>query len=228
MVITPVGTGTQKVVTLKNVVMPSMPSLQFKSNETLIGSCSFLALGENNVDWSGANSLYQIADGAAAVFTAFDINDIVTRGYEVMWFDGDGTYTGFAPFQAQEGVQIDFDVATTPFSIDSVGQIDFRLNSVGARATAIPVGPTEAQLTQAQKLQGTGAYRGGAADSIVSDFAIRNSESEYVWFTLHNASLVDANIGYGQRGRHGPCVWEVNRQVSGGVLSPVFTIATPE
>lgn len=222
MVITPLS-GTA-AITLKAAILTKMPQLIFSATKSRMGSVEFMCLGGLDDDWSVVSSLFSIASPGAPNLSGYTPGDLITCGVEAIWYDNDVTYAGFDPFESEDGFVVDFDLRLKPYSLDSRGIIDYRMDGLDVTVTATPVGPTVAQVLTAMGLQGSGAKRGRASTDIMSDFIIKDGEAEATIFTAHNMSLNAAPHGYGQRGRHGPLVWRSNRTLASNTLSPAFTI----
>lgn len=220
LVITPLsGTGP---ITFKNACVSALPSLTFRATETILGEVEFMVLGMNDTDWSTADSLIAVGSAAAADVSAFSLPDIITKGYEAAW--AATGLTTFAAFEGKEGFKVDFNYQTDPIEIDSVGIIDYRFKGVDVTVTCIPVGPSEADAIVALGIQGAGMKRGAAPTSL-ADFIIKDGETEATVFTAKNMNLSNAEIGYGQRLRHGNFTWKSNRIVSGTSIAAPFVIA---
>lgn len=204
--------GTQIVV--HNAAVTSMPNLRLGVTQTLQGEMTFTGLLKNNTDPSNAAAYYTISSVAYPGDTGFAIADIKTLAYSSAW----GASAPWDDFLTEAGWEVAFDLQLAPKIVDGLGTVGMSLQSLAVTASAIPVGPTEAEVLAAMQATGTlGASISTANDLVVSATGI--------YFALSNAGIQESELGFGsERKRIGTTTWMATRSVTGGTLDPLYII----
>lgn len=202
-------------LTVPNAALTAMPSLRLGVGNTIQGSVTFTGLLKNSTAPEAAGAYYAIASEAYPGDTGYATSDIKTLAYASAW--GSSPWDSFL---TQEGWEIAFGLQLAPQMVDGCGTVDMSLQALTVSATAIPVGPTLAQLhTAMHQNVALGTSMATANDLIVS--------ASGVYFSLANAGLIDMNAAWGsQAKRLGACQWQAHRTVTAGVADPLFYIGT--
>lgn len=203
-------------VTVVNAAITTMPSLRLGVAQTIQGNCVFTGLLKNNADPSAAGAYYTIATEAYPGDAGFSVADIKTLAYASAW----GAAAPWSAFNTEGGWEISFGLQTAAQAVDGLGTVDMTLQGLDVTATAIPVGPSEADVLSAMKIQGAlGSSIATANDLTVSATGVH--------VIVRKAGMVDADLGYGPtRKRIGRCQWIATRSVTGGTPDPLFYVGT--
>jgi hypothetical protein len=202
-------------LTVPNAAVTKMPNLRLGVAQTLQGSVTFTGLLKNSTAPEAAGAYYVIDASAYPGDTGWSRADIKTLAYDSAW--GSSPWDSFL---TQEGWEIEFDLQLAAQMVDGLGTPDMSLQELTVKATAIPVGPTLAQLHAAMH-QNTafGSSMATANDLIIS--------ASGVYVSLLNAGLIDMNAAWGSEAKRlGACQWQANRTVTAGVPDPLFYIGT--
>jgi hypothetical protein len=203
-------------LTVPNASLTSMPALRLGVGKTLQGNVTFTGLLKNSTAPEAAGAYYAIASESYPGDTGWATSDIKTLAYASAW----GGSAPWDAFLTQEGWEIAFGLQLSPQMVDGCGTVDMSLQALTVTATAIPVGPSLAQLhTAMHENLALGSSMASANDLIVS--------ATGVYFSLANAGLIDMQAAWGsQSKRLGACQWQANRTVTTGVADPLFFIGT--
>jgi hypothetical protein len=216
-----------KSFTFNNVALTRMPSIFFHPLRTMTGPVEFTALGPDNKEWDAvlaADQLFTISDLTAPTFADFTESDILTRPYSIAW--APSGITGFNPFETEEGFQVDFELDLVPKGVSSDGIIDYRFRNLIVTARCNPVGPTEAELTAALRLQGTGAGRGRSLSAVMADMIVTDKTTDTEVFRAKNMALASSQMVHGDiANRHASSVWRSQRKITAGVPDAWFVVA---
>lgn len=198
-----------------NSAITSMPSIRLGVAQTIQGSVTFTCLLANNTDPTNAAAYYTQSSVAYPGDTGFDVADILTKAYSSAW--------GAAPwdsFLTEEGWEFEFDLTLADKMVDGLGTVGMSLQSLVARATAIPVGPSEADSIAA--MQSTAAL--GASIATSDDLIV---QATGVYVKIANAGLQEHDLGFGsERKRLGPHTWMATRTVTTGTPDALFYVGT--
>ncbi len=201
-------------ITLHNVALTKMPSINAKSKETLWGDVEFEAFPKNGVDRTTANSVMTV-DTAAFSDTGFDPAEIITQPYALTW--------GAAPWAAiytKSGITIEPSLNLAAVEDDASGIISRRITSLGFTAKAQPMGIDFASLLTKLNLQGAGAVRGRSLAG--DDLDISGTD---VFMRLNKAALVGGPAQWKtDLDRVGELTWQATRSFTAGVADPLFFI----
>lgn len=201
-------------ITLHNVALTKMPTINAKSKETLWGEVEFEAFAKNGVPRTTANSVLT-EDTAAFADSGFDPADIITQPYSLTW--------GAAPWAAiytKNGFTIENTLNLAVVEDDASGIISRRLVSVGFTAKAQPMGIDFATLRAKLNIDGAAAIRGRslAGDNL-------NIEGTGVYMRLYAAALVGGPAQWKtDLERTGELTWQATRGFTGGAANPLFYI----
>lgn len=203
-------------ITLPNAALTQLPNLRLGVGKTINGQVTFTGLLANDTAPETSGAYYVVAPAAYPGDTGFNVADIKTLAYDAAW----GTETPWDSFATQEGWDISFNLQLAPQMVDGLGTVDMTLQELSVEATAIPVGPSEAQaLAAMQQDQAMGSSTATSDKLIISGAG--------VYFSLANAGMTEAELGYGsQRKRLGQCKWMATRSVTAGLPDPLYYIGT--
>lgn len=205
--------------TFKASAVTRMPTITCSATKTLIGAVEFTCVRSNNTAWSGVDSFFTITPAGASPEDALVPANIKTQPYTVAW----GSTPPWNSIDTAEGVEVDFNLGITPISTDSVGIVDLRFQQLGVMAKLIPLGPTEAEILTALKIQGVGAARGRSLLASAEDLVISGTG---VTVTVKNAQLKSGGYRFGATTiRNGELGFVATKKFTAGVGDPLFTVA---
>ena len=230
--ITDAGTGVHKLImqeplvihalsgfrrTYHNAAVIRMPQIIASATKTMLGEIGFRAFRKNDTDATTANSLFTDDEAAFADDTSFDPQDILTVCHAAEW--------GNAPwddFDTKEGWVIDATVELEDVETDCDGPLTARLGAVAVSAKAIPLGISEAQLSAAKTLQGSGAGRGRSLSGADLDIS-----GDGTFIRLYGAALIGGPQQFGAKvDRAGAQEWRATRTFTSGLSNPLFFVGT--
>ena len=213
--------------TLVASALTRMPNIVLSSVQTMIGQCQFMGVRSNDTDWSDTDSLYTTATGALFTDATFAPTTMIkTQDYTGVW----GAVTGFGGIQTEAGWTIEFDLQIAPRSVDALGIVDYRFQSLGVMARCVPIGPTPAQILTQLKIQGTGAVRGrslayNTLPSTADDLVITGADGSTI-ITLKQAGLKTAGFRFGATVlRENEIGFVAAKPFASGVPGALFTLA---
>lgn len=203
-------------ITVPNASLTKLPNLRFGVGQTITGSVTFTGLLKKETAPETAGAYWVVATEVYPGDTGFTTSDILTKAYSSVW----GGSAPWSSFLTEGGWDVQFDLSLAPQKVDGLGTVDMTIQEIKVSATAIPVGPTEAQVLAAmQQNQAMGTSYATADDLVIS--------ATGAYFSLANAGLMEADLGWGaQRKRIGPCKWQATRTVTSGVADPLYYIGT--
>ena len=203
-------------ITFPNAAITKMPTISFKSLETLFGEVEFQAFPKNGVAWSTANSLFTL-DTATFTDTGFAVTDIVTQAYTLTW--GSAPWAGV---YTKNGITMDFSLGLDPVEDDASGVLTRRITSLAVTAKGQPMGPDLSSLLTALKLQDTGSLRGRSLSGVNLDIA-----GTGFYARLSTAALLGGGASWVTKGdRIGELTWAATRHFTAGVADPLFIVST--
>lgn len=204
-------------LTLYNAAVVSMPPISLSAVKTLLGAVEFEGFLRNGKDWSDSAARWVI-ESAALSDTSFDPANIITQGYTAAW----GASAPWDSFQTADGFEVAFNLGLAPVSVDSLGIVSRRLQSLDVTARATPVGIDESAVLSKLLLQDTGAKRGR---SLSGDNL--NISGTGVYVRLYGAGLRQAPQNFSSGlGRVGSLEWFATRTFTGGAPDPLFHVGT--
>lgn len=216
--------------TFGSAALTKIPDIIGSAEKTLVGNVGFTAIRANNTSWTTANSLFTCVSsgGAAPAVTTFDPTKVITAPFTLAWAVSDGNgdaIANFASFETKDGLNIAFNLATEDIVTDREGLVDKRFKQLDVVAKAVPLGPTEADVLAAMRIQGTGAARGrslsaGAVNLVATCAAGAGSPI----ITLNKVALKNSGYHFGASTiRLGELEWIATKATSADTL---FTVAT--
>ena len=202
-------------LSVPNAAITKLANLRFGVGQTIQGSMTFTGLLKNATAPETAGAYWAVTSESYPGDTGFATSDILTKAYSSAW--GSSPWDSFL---TEGGWDVQLDMQTAPQMVDGLGTVDITLQELKVTASAIPVGPTEAQLLAAmQQNQAMGTSYATANDLIIS--------ATGVYFKMSKAGLMEADLGWGaQRKRIGPCKWQATRTVTAGTPDPLYYIGT--
>ncbi len=205
-------------MTLKCAACVSPPELHFSTVNTMVGSVTFRALGENNVDWTDASK--RIVESAQAFAVAAQNPDsVITQPYKVSWGS-----SPFANMETEDGIRLSLDVSLNPTTVDSYGIVDETIENVVVSARFIPVGLTQTQYLTLLKIQGAGVTRGASLGAVNSNTL--EVVGTGVYAGVNGAAPTQGVFRYGRNVlRLGEVAMQAQRKFSAGVAQPLFVLA---
>jgi hypothetical protein len=229
--ITDAGTGVHKLImqeplvihafsgfkrTYHNAAVVQQPQIIASATKTMLGPIRFEAFLRNEMAPGDANSLYTDTD-VAFTDASFDPDGILTLCHAAEW--------GSSPWDdisTKEGWTIEPTVELEAVETDCLGIVSRRIVGAACNASAQILGLSEAQISAAKLLQGSGAGRGR---SLSGDSLIISGTGTYI--ALYGASLVGGPQQFGAReDRAGDHEWRANAQWTSGVRGPLFFVGT--
>src|SRR5262249_31780024 len=158
---------------------------------------------------------------ANASFT--DSGFAMTNFKSKAWTGAWGSRTGFTTILTQDGWTVDFEVATADDMVDGIGVVDQFIETFWAKASCIPIGPSEAQIESNLTFQGSGSDVGASIDASTDDLVLSDGTST---LTLKAAALLETGLVWGPgKKRFGATVWETTRGFSSGVPQALASVS---
>lgn len=225
-----------KLITFHSAALTQMPSLNLNSKSNLVGPVKFSALHKNSAEWSDANSLYTVAASAwTTPGTLLDIKTMFNGLFSASW----AASGAWANFVTEDGFSIDFDAKFSNISTDAHGLVNVMFSGLDVLCKCKPIANTatalaEAELLEGLPLQGSGTGLGKSLNGLANahDLTITNDEAaaqtpkQKLTVVLKKAAMKTSGMRFGQEVlRNGEVGWVSTRQVTGGVLDPLVTIA---
>lgn len=212
-------------MTFTAAAITRMPSISFSTTKTLLGPVTFTCIIGKSTDWVTADNLTKIETAAFTDPALFSSAAVITQPYTVKW-GSTAPWGDTLGFQTQDGVLMDFDLATRPISTDSLGIVDITFERLVVSARCIPLGVSETDITAALKWTGTltGATRGRSLGSGGQAFTITGTG---VTASITGANLKTAPLAYGPATlRVGEVMFVGTRTFQAGVAQPLFAVGT--
>ena len=214
-----------------SAALDSMPPLKFTATETAIGQAEWLCLRGYNKNWSDANSLVTQTttnNVNGLVDSNFTVANIETGPYSGTWIPSGTNAKGLtiSTFDTLDGINVEFTIQFDDDTRQSVGLINRRIRSVGARVRCSPVGSVRQDILAAQVAQGAGATRGRSVQASNSGLFQISNQAGSVVFTLNGAALTEDKQMWGSAAvRETDLVWVATRTLTAGVPQPLFVCA---
>lgn len=199
-----------------NSAITAMPNIRIGVGQTIQGSLTFTALLANSTDPTNAAAYFTESSVAYPGDTGFAVSDILTKACTAAW----GASSPWDSFLTQEGWEFAFDLTLAPKMVDGLGTVGMSLQSLRVTASAIPVGPAEADTLSKMKTSAElGTSIATTDDLIVSGTGI--------YVSISNAGLQEADLGFGaERKRLGQHTWMATRTVTAGTADALFYVGT--
>jgi hypothetical protein len=210
----------QDRLTIHNARLTGLANLRLAAEQEIFsGVARFTGLIKNNAAPTDANA-YFTYDTAAFVDAGFAMTNFRAQAWTGVW----GARTGFGAIRTEAGWQIDWDLALDDDPVDGLGPVDMFVGGLSARARAITVGPTAAQLHTNLFFQGDAkAAVGAGIHESVDDLVLTCGASSV---TLKNAALVESGWVFAPtKKRIGESVWETTVGFTAGVPQAVAAVA---
>jgi len=187
------GIDTYKVQ-FTRAALHNMPTLKLSPKATAFGEATFHALIAQAASRETAGSFYTLPT-AAAWSEIFSDSNIVAGPYNALW--------GSTPILTEDGFEISFDLGLNAIYIDSIGTVDYEVESVGVSATCTPVNMSASQLLAAKHAEG-----------MALGSSLRSGDDLVITSELTGGlvvSLFDAVLG------EGPAQWQANASRTGQI-----------
>lgn len=230
-----IQTTKGKLITLQSGAVTKAPSLNLNSKDSMIGEVEFTCIGKNNTSWSTASSFVAVTDSSWTDPATYNLAEVLNQVFTASW----AASGAWSSFSSESGFKIEFDVKTQNLSNDAVGtyNVIFQELTVRCKCVPFPTGASpiaEAELVAALGWQGTGAGRGKSINALGStyDLTITGAEAtlqtpnRHLVFTLTKAALLSAGMRFGTVAlRNGEFGFQATRKITGGTVSPLYSIA---
>lgn len=148
--------GAEKL-TFSAGAVTKMPGLMLSAVETSFKEMEITCLIKNNTDRSAADALLTLAATDAFTDTSYSLASIYTVPYSASLASLSAPW---AAIETEGGFEIDFDLATAPVTVNSIGMVDMSVAGLDISVKFKPVGMTTAQVLDRLKIQGSGMARG--------------------------------------------------------------------
>ena len=215
-----IGRNGDQIV-LKNCQITKVSNLKLAANQQIFGAdITVTALVANNTAPNSANAFYTITTGATYAEGDFPQANFKSLTWTGAW----GTRAGFTNILTQDGFSVDWEVKMTPDLVDGIGAVDMFTELFWSKATAIPVGPTLAQLDTAIDFQGANGAVGSDISTDVDDLTLSDGTSTLV---IKAASMIETGLVYGPaKKRVKATIWESTRMgFTAGAAPAIATVA---
>ena len=213
-------TGSNERLTIHNAQLTRLANLYLGVDNPVFGAdVEFTGLIKNSANPEDANSYYTI-DAAAYSDTTFAKTNYSQQRYGAVW-----GASPFDSFQGHKGWNIEWDLGLAPEYNANVGTVDMILTGFHARARAIPLGPTAAQIEARMLFQGTGNPLGSLLSDGASDLVLTGA-TPAATITLKSAAMTNWKPAFGATPLlNGEVTWETTRGISAGTGAAIATIA---
>lgn len=208
-------------IVLKNCQITKVANLKLAANQQIFGAdVTITALIANNTSPTTANAYYTITTGATYSEGDFPQSNFKSLTWTGAW----GTRTGFTSILTQDGFTVDWEIKMTPDLVDGIGPVDMFTDLFWGKATAIPVGPTLAQIDTALDFQGTNAAVGADISADVDNLVLTDGTST---LTLLACSMIESGLVFGPaKKRIKATIWESTRLgFTSGAAPAIATVA---
>lgn len=208
-------------VVLNNCQITKVSNLKLAANQQIFSAdVTITALIANNTAPTTANAYYTISTGATYAEGDFPQANFKSLTWTGAW----GTRSGFTNILTQDGFTVDWEIKTTPDLVDGIGTVDMFTDLFWAKATAIPVGPTLAQLDAAVDFQGANAAVGADISADVDNLVLTDGTSV---LTLLACSMIQTGLVFAPaKKRIGATIWECTRMgFTAGAAPAIATVA---
>lgn len=184
-----VWTYDQRLFTVQASFVSQPPELHLGSGVGLFGNAEITGVIKDNADVGDADAFLTIETGQADPGGTFALTDFIRGAWTGVW----GSVTGFDAVQAEDEWIITPELRWTPLSVQKQIRA-FTLDSVRYMARCRPVGPTQAQILTAMKIQDSGVL-GGRFGTDGANLTLTGPSSKTV--TLAKAMLKTAGYEFG-------------------------------
>lgn len=208
-------------LTIANVRMVGLANLELAANKPCFAAAAkFIGLIANNAAPTDANAYYTFQTGQTYAEGDFALTAFKSKTWTGVW----AARTGFTSIQTEAGWKVDWEIGTTPDPVDGIGAVDMFLDTFWGKATAIPVGPTWAQIEANQHFQGdAGSAVGAGIDGDTDDLVLGDGTSS---LTLKACALTETGLVFApSKKRIGPTMWEPTRGFSAGTPAAIAAAA---
>lgn len=210
LVITPIN---GKPLTLAAAAVKTPPNLMLSAAKPMFGSCTWVGVLANNVEWSAVGARYSYGNDASGVaLTGLTPAQMALCPWA-------GTLGGTA-FDHEDGIAIDFNVSLQEQRGDSVGLVDYSFDGVEVSVKYVPLGLGESDHLAALALQGVGAARGKTATA--ADLAVAGSGTRAVAVKGLVQRTAGARYHRSQK-RVGEIELVSTRSITDGALDALYT-----
>lgn len=206
-------------IVLKNCQITKVSNLKLAANQQIFSAdVTVTCLIANNTSPDAANAYYTLTTGETYAEGDFPQANFKSKTWIGAW----GTRTGFTTILTQDGFTVDWEIKTTPDLVDGIGTVDMFTDLFWAKATAIPVGPSLAQLDTAVDFQGANANVGANIADDVDDLVLTEGTST---LTLKACSLVETGLVFGPaKKRVKATIWESTRMNFAAGVPPAISV----
>lgn len=206
-----------KKITFHNTALTQMPGIRRAVDKTITAGLKFTALIAKSKDPTDAAAYFTQATASYPGDTGFSASDIFTLPATAAW----GGSSPWSSFSSRDGWEVSFSLKLFEKTADGYGTFDMMLQGLDVSLKGTPMGPAVSDILTALKT----AQALGSSLAGTNDFVISGGATGAPVFTLANAALVDADLGWGgSRDRIGTCEWIATRTVTAGAADPLFTI----
>ena len=193
-----------------------MPSIRLGVQQTIAGQITFTGIVKNNTDPADAGAFLTESAVAYPGDDGFDVDDILTKPYAAEW----GNSSPWDEFLTQDGWEISFATSFAEQRVDGIGIVDMTLAGLEVTASAIPVGPTAAQILA--KVAPNAAFGTSIAtgdDLVIGEAGTPSVGSPIV--TLSRAAMVESGLIFGREAKRvGQTQWVATREIG----TPLFSV----
>ena len=205
-----------------NAAVVQMPEIIGSTVATTMGEVIFEVFIADGQDWATNNSRYTITASAWPGDTTFNPSAILTQPITAAW----GASLPWSNISTKNGWRIGFELGLAAVEVDNEGVINRRIESLVARARAIPIGIQESDLYTALLLQGTGAQRGRSLSASSSNLNLTSANNNF-YVRVYNAGLQGGPEMFSLRtDRTGELTWVSTRGILTGIPLPIFFAGT--
>lgn len=198
-------------LTIKNARVTGIANLKLAANAQIFsGMVKFTGLIANNASPTDANAYYQFQTGQAYAEGDFPQTPFKSLTWTGAW----GSRTGFTSILTQEGWTLDWEIGMQEDVVDGIGPVDMIIQTFWGKASAIPVGPTAAQIDAGVDFQSTYGAVGADIQTDSDDLVLTDGTST---LTLTKAAMVQTGYVFSPtKKRIGDTHWEGTRGFSSG------------
>ena len=231
-----IGTNGEKWV-FKNMAITKLPNLKLATSGSLAGQMTLTGIPLSTAAPSDADAIYSYTTGAAfpgyydtvtidgdtiTGAAAYNIQHALTQHYTLNWKDSSNTdITGFASFYGREGIDVSLNMSAAEVPDDKNGLSGMLFAGLKASFSLMPVGPTQAQIDTALRIQNTGA---GPGTSITQDGYKLKASAPLLLITLNNAGLKsNSRVFDPTKPRQGRQEWVGSSSYVGATWTPAIS-----
>lgn len=191
-----------------------MPNIRLGVTQTMAGQVTFTGIVKNNTDPSAAAAYLTESAVSYPGDTGFAVADILTNPSIANW----GGVAPWVAFPTEGGWEISFATSFAEQRVDGIGLVDMTLAGLDVTASAVPVGPTAAQILAVLAPNAAlGTSIATANDLVISSYG----NNEFV-FTLSNAAMIESGLVFGREAKRvGQTQWIATREIGTALFSIV-------